>query len=1618
MSVLLTPPSTSHRRTKDKENRGPECSTRVAWSEENKIHVLQLTAAPKVSTATSASKRPPTKSILKKNNNCLLVPWPQEPTREVTPEPADPLVNLTYLDYPVSTIVQATDATELRALIEAYSVLMARLRTSVTGSTDVDASWPLFQPLRKHRDAFVAAVERDLGRALVDPAVKGEEEQPRRVLLPSPRNTPKKKRDGMTAEQVKYARDLCTTSHAVIRLLSVVFTLPALLNIFTHAQLRQILTALLAIPLADELPTPNARKTWALAIWLLQTQRLPAEVLAPAADRIALALCRGIEGELGKEGKKGSASDGLKAIHDLSIHLPAVFIPSFTHTLLAPVLATLLAPTLTLRTHAAHALGGFVLGATSLPTSAVHTHIASIVGKFLTTPSPPRQIHTPTASPTKPSTTTKPPAQPLDPAIVRTLRTTLQATEAAHVAHGPVWGTCVLASLLALLGREAMNARYANVLRGLVQLGLRHKKWAVRALTSVLWRVVLWVYVQPSSPSVTEEDGEGEGESEVDEEEEGEERRKREERERRQREEWWRLVASVTEYETGVCTLAAYAVGSGNLGLPAFEPPVYRYPDERERESEGEEGRLRRGLDVLYAMVCKDAATCSSAIDTMRALVGLPPASPLDGEGTKEGEGGEKRTLLPRGLFSAMPGLLSTEFAALKVVMNPLFDETPKAEDVRALRREEMGRAWVWEGLVKAWRAALGGGGRADATVNAGGKAAREEEAERERGELVAVWEGMVGMGLAAVLDKDQDEDADLEADTEQTHDPSAVEEFTLRAVDVIINHVLEDANLELAASTRSSAKSTSVRKQGSGLDIPGFTSSNPGSALAKLTFAHELWRVMCRVVPHAVLAAAAERLLWCLLRCVEEYTAFTGSAGESLLGPGEEAKEGVEEEGQEMNELWAEFCVDVAAVRGGEGVRAFWECNWDRAEYKEGEYWTCAWTAEERAVVWRVFVRGWMQQGSGAGWEGAVGILGVPFVRRAGEEEGWKFTTDDAKAWQELLEHAVATALDYGYDANTVLSAVAALVFSPDAMDEDVYAYDPTHIRLVDFLLDHLAGLAAAGDLRELPEPVLDFAAAAMVAAYPPPPAKNQTTYTWAARAVTGLVEHCPRELVLALGEKIGNAIAVWVGDAEGRLETGVIEYDILTLYQTLLVTLQGLPLASSVLQTFGPVLCAPFAHDAREEIRVPAVESFREFWDATYATVKAPKGGWGEDVDMCLAAAYPEDQKEEVKEEPVPGTEVMFVPRPSTPTPSTPTNVLTVPATPTTSCSIRSVSNTLSTPPRQQRSSRLFAQLPPQSPESPMPACRLSRPPTPQVNRTPWGSPAKRRKLANGNKENLSPVQERVIPSVLERILASPDTTKVTLGKRRFEEDAADSEDERSVSKSLVKTSSDDDVFFVRPTKRHIVSSTRSEARTDADTLASTPNTQRKRKRMFLDAVEVPMLSELYPRRRLRPSVSFEDKPVVCTPTMATGAMRRSVSESKTRSIRSDEDSASGTARKRRRGSSSSVDEESSSLGGILRGARRLHRSQSQQEPKKQGGLPSSELSSDDDPHIGQVTPHHLISPELRRGMGVDMGFVDPPSDDSVMASSPSRDLVQRRLQRLGSSTSVHVNVKPFVV
>ncbi|KAI6030142.1 hypothetical protein EDC04DRAFT_2898660 [Pisolithus marmoratus] len=241
------------------------------------------------------------------------------------PEPEDPLVNLMYLAQPVTQIIDPQSSL--------CDLIKACIRVAMTDSTDGDMSWPLFQPLHKHTQALVNGVCLDLARALIEPDT---------VMIP---------KDEKSQEKQNW------------NLFSDIFTSSANYQLFGKAQLQDMLAHVLAIPMDEALPTPNAHKACMLSIWLLQVQCLAAKFLLPVWDRIAFALCHGMTSKLGKEGEKGSACDGLKVSrtsHDLSLYQPSTFAPALVE-LLPSILSNLLVPILILRTQACHALGGFIL---------------------------------------------------------------------------------------------------------------------------------------------------------------------------------------------------------------------------------------------------------------------------------------------------------------------------------------------------------------------------------------------------------------------------------------------------------------------------------------------------------------------------------------------------------------------------------------------------------------------------------------------------------------------------------------------------------------------------------------------------------------------------------------------------------------------------------------------------------------------------------------------------------------------------------------------------------------------------------------------------------------------------------------------------------------------------------------------------------------------------------------------------------------------------------------------------------------------------------------------------------------------------------------------------------
>jgi hypothetical protein len=364
-----------------------------------------------------------------------------------------------------------------------------------------------------------------------------------------------------------------------------------------------------------------------------------------------------------------------QAIHDLSIHEPSIFVPAFTE-LLPSLLDNLLAPRLSLRAQACHALGGLALGASQIPLSYTHTRLSETVAAALT-------VALPLSSTSSPST---PSAGKSESMLIKTLRTTLAAHNPTCAAQCPAWALCTLAALIVLLGPTLVtNVKLTNGIKGLLALSVRHKKSSVRGLACALWRPLAWVYFRPPLPRRSDEEGE-------DEEEWSDEWTTTNtpvwtQAEEARRDEFWKIVATMVDMGAGVGTVAAL---------------LARKSDDVRNVS--------RAIALLENMVQRGGNMCHDAVQTLCQLVSTPsgnssPPSPQESEADEEDWDWGK--LLPSSLFRADPGILTIEFASLSEEVRKVIKQTPTVEDVPALSAAELWRPGVMDGLINVWRTAL-----------------------------------------------------------------------------------------------------------------------------------------------------------------------------------------------------------------------------------------------------------------------------------------------------------------------------------------------------------------------------------------------------------------------------------------------------------------------------------------------------------------------------------------------------------------------------------------------------------------------------------------------------------------------------------------------------------------------------------------------------------------------------------------------------------------------------------------------------------------------------------------------------------------------------------------------
>ncbi|OBZ68972.1 hypothetical protein A0H81_11315 [Grifola frondosa] len=1464
---------------------------RVAWSETHQYHTVTSGPCRTPSLEASASKPPPPKSILKKISYPLL-PLLEEAQREVTPEPSDPLSDLHYLDGPVTRVLQA-DAS-LRETIEAYSILTARVRA------------------RAFEDPLAAA------------AGEGRREEAAVITLPSPKESPRKK-VGMSAEQVKHARDLYTVSHAAMKFLALVFTLPAVSQVFTDKQLGFILTQVLAIPLANEIPTPNARKTCALAIWLIQIQRLSIEVLTPAVDRIAYALRRGIDGELGKEGKKGSTSDGLRAVHDLSLYQPALFAPAFVK-LLPGVLSNLLAPTTGMRAQACHALGGFTLALASLPSSVVHTRVANMISEYLALPRVEAGASNKPLSPSK------------DPAIVRTLRQTLQATDPTYAAQGPVWAWCVLANFIVLLGPALYTVdRVTRTISALLSVGIRHQKSGVRGLACVVWRCLTWAYFRPPPvklPAMTEDEDGLEEDDERAQEYEKEDMRRYEQR----KENAWKIVMTIVEMGAGVATIGAL-LGDGMT----------------------EEATLRRALSVLRDMTKTGSNACLDALDMMCQLVSV--------DVEKEWE---PYRLLPRGLFSVYPGLLTADYNSLGHAVRPVADQCLTIEDVRSLTRDELSIDWVFDELLEIWQSAL---------------FSQQWAWGDDIPDIVLTpWLGLLRANVATLQDADDEE---------------GTVTLALRATMVLMDILKDDQH------------DFSVRSDPTIFDVPTSPAIPHSSKTMKilpecrwgyaikLLLVRELWSTVKAIFPKDALCEPAEKLVRTLNRWERHLVGDVYST-------------------DEVRQQWGYLCAEALFTCDVIELESFWDGRKSSRKRKFQR----DWTEGVRCVVWHAFLEKWREcTGS---WEAAVVLLSVPFI----DANAWEMSNDDLEAWDEFLRNTIDRALDYGVDSVTVVDQVAMAISSNHA------PASVSATRVADLLLSHLEIIEA----RQVPSDLFEFVNDILIWSYPPAP-RNKVTIMWLIRSLTRIIDACPVELSQAMLELIQHGVCTWIMDDYEVCEIDGYAMDILTLYQTILVSMQSLPCSMSVLEVLTPFLEAAFSGRADKPASV--AQAFDDFWNATYGEFPEPSSGWPDRIQGCLDALartqdiprstlftaskaekvtadadqekllddaddgldYP-DSEDEIEtnlllppSSPAVKLAACFLlssPRSPSPLFAELPSISEPPSTPKSTT--RDLTPSTPSPPHKSSTKDYISLLEPQSPLIPSP----SRTPVTPRRSPQSASRSHRRVRALRVIRRISPLP--AIASFAERLaMRSPGLNVSSLGKepsmrtlktRKRPDDRGDMQvhmflqgSSRAIKASLLGD--------VSPTSNLADSSESSPSSSQSAILAMTP-VSRKRKSAFFEAVEVPTFRDFLKFRR-HSSLAFaapSDRSVL--------RLRRTRSATKLSTEMAFE--RLGYTPKKLRMSDEYELEETEELEEpaspfvfsplrAVRGSQMIGSDDSIMfaSPTKKVDLPS-----DDDPHLGQVTPHHLVSPAIRRVQDLDY---DPPSDDSNMSASPSREAVARK-------------------
>lgn len=290
---------------------------------------------------------------------------------------------------------------DLLAVEDAYLLLFARLKKCFAINEDTETLGrsaeqqqereDILRNVRSHTSEVFRALTRDIKR-LVQPASNETRflgssspiphtTDPPATPSPSPQeaagsdneDTPKPRRQGYSEAEVRERRAAAGVGQAALKVLSFIGYHQELHEHFSEADLTSLLSTTLVIPATPKLNTPNSKRTYAFAIYVLSLLRVPSACLIPISGKILQALLNatgefGMQFWRGSQAKDGPAGgnvkakmEGYSAIWNVCRYYPSIFLP-YHKDLVPEIIKGIVHGNPQVRARASAAAGGFAKG--------------------------------------------------------------------------------------------------------------------------------------------------------------------------------------------------------------------------------------------------------------------------------------------------------------------------------------------------------------------------------------------------------------------------------------------------------------------------------------------------------------------------------------------------------------------------------------------------------------------------------------------------------------------------------------------------------------------------------------------------------------------------------------------------------------------------------------------------------------------------------------------------------------------------------------------------------------------------------------------------------------------------------------------------------------------------------------------------------------------------------------------------------------------------------------------------------------------------------------------------------------------------------------------------------